>query len=334
MVVSIIVPIYNSEKYLSRCINSILSQKYSDIEVILVNDGSQDGSALICENYSTVDDRVIVINQENKGLGGARNSGLKIAKGTYIAFIDADDSIDYEMVGDFVTIATQEYPDVICSNLMVYEDGNIKYNLVRNEIEYGTTLSKEAIKNNFLQPYYGSFMGIIPSACTKMYKKSFLIENNLFFDEILRRAQDYWFNFDAFKNAKTVYAIDKAYYHYYKNVGSMIRSYRSNVFEMYVANRRRLIVENKELNLIINWPVLNLRFFDDANEYILLCIKAKGFIKSYDVTLNILKNEEFQNVYLKVAHSRMHTRIIKKLLKIKAYLLIHLVYIVWSAKLT
>jgi glycosyltransferase involved in cell wall biosynthesis len=110
MVVSIIAPIYNAQKYLGKCIDSILSQTYSNIEVILVNDGSPDGSGDICEKYAVLDNRIIIINQENKGVAGARNTGLKIATGSYVAFIDADDAIDSNMVSDFVNVATKEEP--------------------------------------------------------------------------------------------------------------------------------------------------------------------------------------------------------------------------------
>lgn len=333
MVVSIIVPIYNSEKHLGRCIESILSQTYSNIEIILVNDGSQDRSLHICEKYSVLDSRIIVINQENKGAGGARNSGLKIASGVYVSFIDADDAIDSDMVSDCVNVATKDQLDVICSNILYYEAGNLEYNHIRNDIlPYGRVLKKDEIKKCFLQPYYGGFMGVIPSACTKMYKTSFLIDNNLFFDELIRRSQDYWFNFDVFKIASTAFAIDRAYYHYYYNDGSQIRSYRSGVFEMYVSNRQRLIFENKELNIEINWPVLNLRFRDETNEYILFCIKAKGFYNSYKIVNKILKNKEFQTAYLQIISNKIHTKFIQKLLPSKAYFIIHFLYCIWSIR--
>ena len=332
MVVSIIVPIYKAEKYLGRCIESILSQTYSNIEVILVNDGSPDKSGDICKQYATSDKRVILINQENKGAAGARNSGLKIAKGIYIAFIDSDDSIENDMVSDFMDIAAKEEPDVICSNIKFYEAGNLKHNQIRNDIPYGSVLNKYEIKKYFLQPYYGGFMGIIPSACTKMYKVSFLRENNLLFDEVLRRSQDYWFNFDVFKIATTAFAIDRAYYHYYYIIGSQIRSYRSGVFEMYLSNRKRLLFENKELKFKINWPVLNLRFRDDTNEYILSCIKAKGIYCSYKIINNILKNNEFKNACLQIKHNKIHTKLIQKLLPIKAYFIIHILYCFWSVR--
>ncbi len=135
MKISIVVPIYNVERYLGRCVESILAQTYPDIEVILVNDGSPDGCAAICEKYAAMDSRIIVVNQENKGLPGARNSGFKIAKGEYVSFIDSDDTIEADMVEDFVNVATNNLkPDVIASNIIQYENGNVKYQILKNEL--------------------------------------------------------------------------------------------------------------------------------------------------------------------------------------------------------
>jgi glycosyltransferase involved in cell wall biosynthesis len=333
MVVSIIVPIYNAEKYLDRCVESILSQTYTDIEVILVNDGSPDESESICRRYAALDKRVVLINQENKGLGGARNSGLKVAKGSYIGFIDADDAINPDMVSDFVDVAMKEEPDVICSNILVYEKGNLKYNEIRNELPYNQILKSDDIKKYFLQPYYGGYMGIISSACTKMYQKNFLIENDLFFNETIKRTQDYWFNFETFKKANTIYTIDHGYYHYYNNDDSMIRNYKPNGFEMYVSSRQKLINENKKLNLEVNWEFLNQRFFEEANEYILLCIKSLGYLNSFKVVKNIFKHKEFKKAYKVVLNHKRHTKIIKKLLPLNLFLMIHFLFCVWSLKI-
>ena len=333
MKVSIVVPIYNSEKYLSRCIDSILNQTYLNIEVILVNDGSRDGSLKVCNEYLLLDGRIKLIDQENRGAGVARNSGLKIADGEYIAFIDADDEIDPQMISDFVKIALENKPDVICSNYLAYEADNIKYRIIKNDLKYGCVLNREEIKKYFLQPYYGGHMGIIPSVCTKLYFVDFLKNNNIFFDEDLRRSQDYWFNFYVFKMSNSVFTTENSYYHYYNNGGSMIRSYRSNIYEMYLSNRKKILDENIELNLTVDWSGLNLRFVDDANEYILLCFKANGFVSSYRIVMEIFKNKVFQETYRFINPNRIHTKMIKKLMLLKAYFVIYCVYYIWSTKL-
>ena len=100
MKVSIVVPVYNVEKYLDRCIKSILNQKYQDMEIILINDGSTDNSLAICEKYREQDSRIIIINKANQGLSAARNDGVAAASGEYIMFIDSDDYIDDSLVSE------------------------------------------------------------------------------------------------------------------------------------------------------------------------------------------------------------------------------------------
>lgn len=332
MVVSIVVPIYNAEKYLDRCLESVLSQTYVDIEVILVNDGSSDRSEKICRRYKALDKRVFLINQENKGLGGARNSGLHAAKGSYVGFVDADDVIQRDMISDFVKIAATEQPNVICSNILVYDKGNVSYREIRNDLPYNQVLKSDEIKNYLLQPYYGGYMGIIPSACTKIYEREFLVNSDLFFDENIRRTQDYWFNFEVFKKATSVYVINHGYYHYYFNDSSMIRTYRPKGFELFVASREKLINENIKLKLNVNWEFLNQRFFDEANEYILLSIVALGWFESFKVAKNIYKHDQFRKAYRDVLYHKKHTLIIGKLLTVSGFTLIHLLFCLWSLK--
>ena len=124
--VSIIVPIYNVEKYLSKCIDSILAQTYNDIEVILVDDGSPDNCPKICDEYAQKDNRVIVIHQKNAGVSAARNSGLKVAQGEYIGFVDPDDWISQAMYHDMIFAIERENADLaICGYDYYDEDGNI-----------------------------------------------------------------------------------------------------------------------------------------------------------------------------------------------------------------
>lgn len=334
MKVSIVVPIYNVESYLGRCVDSILAQTHLDIEIILVNDGSPDGCAAICEKYAAADSRIIVINQENKGLPGARNSGLKIAKGEFVGFIDSDDVIDADMVEDFVNVALNNYkPDVIASNIIQYENGNVKYQILKNELPYGVLLKQEEIKKHFIEPYYGGYMGIIPSACTKIYKTAFLKKNNLKFDESLKRAEDYWFNFYVFLKLNNLYAIDKAYYHYFKNEGSIIRSYRENQFALYLKSREKLLWENNKLNCKIDWQCFNAEFINNTNEYILLCIKKLSFFKSYKKVMQILKNNEFSNAIQNISLNKLHNRLIKMFLHYKLYMFVYLIYYSWSKKI-
>jgi len=333
MLISLVFPIYNVEKYLDRCMTSVLNQSYTNIEFILVNDGSTDSSGILCDEYAKTDVRIRVIHQKNKGVSEARNSGLKVAQGSYIGFIDPDDKIDSDMVQDFVKIAQEHKPDVICSNIMQYANGNVTFSMLRNNLPYEKVLLSSDIKEHLLQPYYGGYMGIIPSACTKMYNRVFLNENGLLFDESLRRAVDYWFNFYVFQRAKSVYVLDKSHYHYYLNAGSIMRSLRDKQFEMFLKSRNRLLKENESLNCKVNWNKLNTDFFNNVNEFILLYIRNKTIAESYKKVLEILKHPEFQQVASNNSVHTLHAKLIKKTIKMRTYFMAYPVYWYWSKKI-
>ena len=334
MKVSIVVPIYNVEKYLKRCVDSILNQSYIDIEVILINDGSVDNCGKICDDYSVKDNRIVVIHQLNKGLPAARNAGLKLTKGDYVSFIDSDDCIDSNMIEEFVAIAkANNLPDIITSNIFQYSLDNTKYTHVRNDtFIYNRILHKDEIKKNYIKPFYGGILGNIPSVCNKFYKTSFIQSNNICFDESLVRAEDYWFNLDAFQKAKTLFSIDKAYYHYYVTPFSVIRKYRENDFDFFLNTRHRLLKENNHLNIEIDWNGLNSFFINNTNEFILLIVKNEKLINGFIKIKNIFINKEFIKILEGTKMINLHTKLIKYFIKNHLYILAYSVYYMWSLK--
>ena len=124
--ISVVVPVYNSEKYLQKCVDSLLDQTYSNIEVILVDDGSTDSSPQICDNYATSDRRVTVIHQKNARIGAARNRGLEVAHGDYITFIDSDDYLERNAYETCVDIIRKHKPDIIQWDLTFVPEGDCK----------------------------------------------------------------------------------------------------------------------------------------------------------------------------------------------------------------
>ena len=110
---SVVLPIYNVEKYLNRCLDSVMNQTYKKIEIILVDDGSPDNCPQMCDNWAKVDDRIKVVHKKNAGLGEARNSGLDVATGDYIAFFDSDDYIDTRLFEELYTVIISDNPDLI-----------------------------------------------------------------------------------------------------------------------------------------------------------------------------------------------------------------------------
>lgn len=327
-IISVIVPIYNVEKYLSRCIDSILAQTYLNLEIILVNDGSTDNCLVICEQYLKLDDRIKLVNKKNGGLSSARNAGLKIISGDYVSFIDSDDIIDPTMYSAVNDVLINHRPDVITTNFYDYDIDNIRYKIVRNELPYEKLLEVNEIRKYFVKPFYGNFLGIIPSACTKIYRKSFLIDNHLFFDDSLKRTEDYWFNFEVFKRALTVYAMDKAFYHYFKNDTSIMRTFREDDFDNFLFTRAKKLKYKAELGIEINTKKNDEVFIIASNDFILQAIKNNR----KDLVFKVLKNIEFRDAYNNIIPDRIHTKIIQILLKFGLTKLTFNVYKVWGTK--
>ncbi len=314
MLVSIIVPIYNVEQYLVRCIDSIINQTYQELEIILVNDGSPDGSLNICNDYAQMDQRIKVITQDNKGLSGARNTGIISAKGEYISFIDADDRVEESMIESYVNVAKEYNPDVILTNIYQYHKGNLTYTETKNNLPYGKVLNKKLISEHIIQPYYGGYLGIIPSACTKLYKRNFLKNYSLLFDQTLKRSEDYWFNLFVFQNSEYVYCLNKSFYHYYSNQGSMIKSFREGQFQAFLDNRTKLLKAHENFVFPIHWKELNNQFVNNINELILLEINVKGIKKAYKNIHSYLTHKEFLKIYSNSSPTKKHIRMIKFLL--------------------
>lgn len=166
MKVSVVIPIYNVEKYLNKCLDSVISQSYKNLEIILVNDGSKDGSKQICEKYKRIDKRIVLINQENGGLSDARNKGIQIATGEYITFIDSDDYIHKDMIKELIYNAINTDADIsICGYKTVFED--LKTDDLLTDVDIQIINSEELINN-----FYNKFSLNIIVAWAKIYKRS------------------------------------------------------------------------------------------------------------------------------------------------------------------
>lgn len=173
--ISIIVPIYNVEKYLDRCLWSIRKQTYTALEIILVNDGSPDGSHLIMDAHSKEDDRIVIINKENGGLSSARNTGLDNAKGEYVAFIDSDDWIEHTMFEKLLeSIKTHQSEIAACDVRTEYEDGRLKA-ILKQAPDYPDCID--------VKTHRDAFMAFDCFACNKLFKRALFTEHQIQFPE-------------------------------------------------------------------------------------------------------------------------------------------------------
>jgi len=172
--ISIIVPVYNIEKYIEKCIYSVLQQSYTNLEIIIIDDGSTDKSGNICEKLAKTDFRINIIHKENEGLAAARNDGLKAAQGKYIIFIDGDDYIDKNMVNKLHQRILHDKADLVLCNIhFVDKEGNIVADK-EDELTDGVLSQKE-----FWAGYYGAFVYPYVVAWNKLYKKE-LFEHTFF----------------------------------------------------------------------------------------------------------------------------------------------------------
>lgn len=211
-VVSIIVPVYNLKKYLSRCIESILLQSYKNYECILVDDGSVDGSSEICDIYAKKDSRIKVIHKENGGVSNARNVGIEMSIGKYVCFIDGDDWVDKTLLDKAVLLIEKMHSQIIGWGMRVY-DG---YSFVSDYY------SEQPV---FLYKEEKIFPEWFNSPCTKMYLRSLIIDNKIRFPEGISLAEDLCFNYQCYSYVNEIPQIQETLYNYFsKRPDSAVQS--------------------------------------------------------------------------------------------------------------
>ena len=228
ILVSIIVPVYNVEKYLEKCVSSIINQSYKNIEIILVDDGSKDNSGLMCDEFAKKDDRIKVIHKTNGGLSSSRKSGLEQANGKYILFVDSDEWIDEETVEYLIEIAINKNSDCVCfSYVREYEEKSliVSQNISKDIHRRLFGLINEELKNP-------QRMDSIASCCMKLYSKQCALKGKFFNAGDYANAEDTLFNIHALVNAQNCVYEDKSFYHYRKyNSNSLTNLYRKKLGE-------------------------------------------------------------------------------------------------------
>lgn len=223
LLISVIVPIYNAESFLTRCCNSIINQHYRNIELILVNDGSTDNSAIICDEFSKKDSRVVVIHKQNEGVSEARNSALKIAKGDYIHCVDADDWIEaetYKKVSE--TIAKQKDLDII--KFEAYNSNNEIINKPPFEGYYsGDSLDQIKLAYIGAEKFGGLFLMGVP--WMYVIRRDIIEDHQIRFNKNLRRCEDRLFIITSIFYSKNIFFLENVFYHYETNCNSLSNKY-------------------------------------------------------------------------------------------------------------
>ena len=234
--VSIVVPIYNAENYLRRCVDSILNQEYTDFELLLVNDGSTDASGDICEEYGDQDPRVIVIQKENTGVSDSRNRALDRARGKYLQFLDSDDWITPDATRLFVRAAEEYGCDMVISDFYRVVGERLS---TKGDIEEEGVLTREEFAAHMMENPADFYYGVL---WNKLYRRDIVEEHNLRMDTDINWCEDFMFNLEYIRYAKVFYALHAPIYYYVKRKGSLASQginisktvkMKLNVFEYY-----------------------------------------------------------------------------------------------------
>lgn len=214
--VTVIIPVYNVEKYLERCINSVIKQSYSELEIILVDDGSTDKSYEICKKFALKDSRIKVFHKSNGGLSSARNFGLKMSLGKYIVFIDSDDYISSEMISVLYDALTESNSDLAICDFV--KGDNDKYSFIQTNVKIRTLNPKEALECIYLNDH--NKLQYV-TACWKLYKRNLF--DNIKYPEG-KLFEDIYTTHKIYGCCKSIAVVNSALYYYYQRPDSIMNN--------------------------------------------------------------------------------------------------------------
>lgn len=302
--VSVVVPIYNVEKYLDRCVSSIVNQTYRNLEVILVDDGSPDNCPQLCDEWQKRDPRIKVIHKKNAGLGMARNTGIDNATGEYICFFDSDDHIALDTIEACVTAARKYNAELV---IFGHDDVTPEGRLLRTHIptppkqlfcgeEVRNVLLPKSICSN---QQMGENWNIEHCAWNKLYSMSLIRKTGWRFAserEII--SEDFYSLTVFYGHLNRVYVLDKAFYHYTVNQSSLSRSYRADRFQRIrdFYNAMRSLGEEMSLSEVLDQPIKIITFGFCLGAMKMLVASNQSFRKRFAELRKIIGDECLQEI--------------------------------------
>lgn len=307
--VSVIIPIYNTEKYLADCLDSVLNQTYNNLEIILVNDGSTDSSLKICQEYSKKDSRIIVIDKTNAGVSNSRNKGIEKASGGYITFVDSDDRLELNAIEIMVKNLQKENVDVIRTNFLI--DGK------KNKLD--SNLLKKYKKSEFNELIY-----YVLNAQISAYMWLFLIKKEVIDKNFLRLNENLIMMEDTVFFVKLMTVIDSIYLTDYGTCNYRIyESSSSNSLKRTFKNIQSVIEVNKEITSIVTEPnlieIANRTEFRIITDYIIKLSEA-GFESDIKEIFDFLvANTQFNKMLSNLNYKELskYTKMMYKAFKYK-----------------
>lgn len=234
--ISIIIPVYNSKKYIDKCIQSLFEQSYKKWEAILIDDGSTDGSGELCDKFSRIDERIKVVHKKNEGVSEARNEGINKAIGERIMFLDSDDMLESDALNELMNVVKNYDYDVVCWSLKTNENP-AQYCSMSSECTYAKENNIKLLEELRLRTFTGWSKDHVKDKAmhfvvTKLIKKDIIIKHNLYFDSRLKYHEDTLFSILVLQYAKSIAAINKYYYIRTIHEGSATVSFNSEIDAM------------------------------------------------------------------------------------------------------
>lgn len=299
--ISVIVPVYKVEKYIDRCLNSIVNQSYKNTEIILIDDGSPDNCPKMCEDWAKKDSRIKVIHKQNEGLGFARNTGMENATGDYVWFVDSDDYISNESLQILAdAIENSGNADIIIfgHNRILQNGKTVNYELVCEKQIYTNSEVQDIFLPNLI--FNVETQNLMASSCMCLFKNSTLQNSKIKFcseREII--SEDLHFLFRYYSNVHTAYVLSKPLYNYCQNEISLTQVYRKDrvekIFLFYeeMCRQVELLGYNQEVKKRINAPLENFIVAALKQEVSAACEKTGK--EKYEFVKAVLQNEKVIN---------------------------------------
>ena len=309
--ISIIVPVYNVEKYLNKCIESLVAQTYKDLEIILVDDGSKDNCPQMCDEWAIEDNRIKVIHKANGGVSSARNAGLNVATGEYIQFVDSDDYLELNACEILAGEMYEKNVDLVVSDY--YSHGfTRKKIIIQNFVE-------EDEETAFMQLYKNALFAF---PWNKLYKKE-LIKN--YFSNKLKYSEDFLFNCEYLANCKKISCINNCIYNYVAVKGSSVNSFSELCFpnQCFVANYIDDVLKNKYVKIISFLDEVKSDLLLSPFQYLVLTNQISKKEKKQYLD-SFTKTKEFRNLNIKNMHFKR--KILYYAIKFKNLKILKLLY--------
>lgn len=343
-IITIIIPIYNTEKRLERCINSVILQTYSNLDIILIDDGSTDNSGYICDRFKERDNRIKVIHKKNEGVSIARNYGLTEAKGKFVMFLDSDDYLDKDICYKLLSFSEKNNCDIAITNKVFHINNRIVENVLYSEDEVVRSNHDKDIflLDLFSKKYDDKINNVKYLSCgvtAKLFNLNLIKENNIKFLENCHYGEDVLFNLYAYQKATKIGYIRYNGYHFIVNSNSSTHKYKNyweDSHKMFIESISNFIkIYNKDRRFLESLDMMRVtRISGLAVSYYFHYDNNKKFYEKYNEFIKFINQPEYKKS-IKLVKFKLLTdnqKLIALLLKLKLFIIVAIIATIKSNK--